>query len=350
MHERPYGLMSDQHAHAWSSFSTLDEEGRNTRLMGIIAEIHRCCDMTRKAGGDTVVLGGDLFHTRGSVEPEVFNPVRDAFLEETRKCISFIGIAGNHDLGSRESLSLHSSVQMLHDTTSAIGIAHKSTITRQFCLVPWHSSPSAYLDAIGAAAFNVKDLSNTDLICHIGIDGTLSGMPDHGVTAEKLASFGFRRVFSGHYHNFKDFGDGVYSIGALTHQTWGDVGTQAGFLIVHPDRVERFASHQPMFVDLHADMDEADIFAAADGNYVRFKIGEATNKEVSEARELLAKMGAKGVSIVSVPKTATEKRSGVSAKSISSLGDAVVEFCKEKGMNPDVMNLCSNILSEVSAS
>ncbi len=35
----------------------------------------RAAAEVRAAGGDTLVFAGDLFHTRGSLDPEVFNPV-----------------------------------------------------------------------------------------------------------------------------------------------------------------------------------------------------------------------------------------------------------------------------------
>ena len=91
-----YGLMSDLHCHSWSSFASTDEEGRNTRLMHIIREIHRCCAELRARGGRNLVIAGDVFHTRGSVSPSVFNPLRDAL--EATVLARRSGVAGRRGL------------------------------------------------------------------------------------------------------------------------------------------------------------------------------------------------------------------------------------------------------------
>lgn len=353
---KPYGLFSDSHCHAWSAFSTLDSHGRNSRLMDIVREIDRCCDETLKAGGDRVVIAGDLFHTRGSVSPEVFNPVKECFERNITKGIkAFLGIPGNHDLTQKDSHELGSSVAMLgnqcihwyHEPDAIHGVSGQ----QQIAFVPWVNDPTCYLYTIEDLVSRIGKgwAEEHDLIIHIGIDGTLSSMPDHGVSAKRLAEFGFKRVFSGHYHHHKDFGNGVYSIGATTHQTWGCANTKAGFLIVHPDRVQWFASHAPSFVDLTGTETEEDLALTVDGHFVRAKIGEAEPKLVQEWREKLLTLGAKGVIIQSQPPSAAAKRAGVSAKSLSALDQSVTDYVSERGMPTEVGNICANILGEVRA-
>jgi DNA repair exonuclease SbcCD nuclease subunit len=350
---QPYGLISDLHFHNFSSFSTLDAEGRNDRLMFIIAELERCCAETRKAGGQIVVIAGDLFHVRGSVDPSVFNPVKEAIEHQATLGMRFQAISGNHDLKSRESEELGSAMQMLGSTYFMPVHSPTTCWWTPTILVPWVSDPVAYMKAIedavrgfGHAGERVGDM---DVICHIGFDGTLSGDPGHGVTPEWATKLGVRRVFSGHYHNHKDFGGGVFSIGAATHQTFSDVGTKAGFMIVYPDRVQWFASHAPNFIDLTGEEDPDEVPLLVDGHYVRARIETSSASDVTDARALLLKSGARGVQIIASPKAAVASRSGVSAKSLDSLEKSVESYIKEKEMAPTVSALCQVILGEARA-
>lgn len=339
----PYGLISDLHADLWSAFASLDSKGRNTRLMSICHEIDRCCEEVKKVGGDEVWIAGDVFHTRGSVQPAVFNPVMET-LQKWHGRISFFIIAGNHDLTDRESKELGSSIQMLN---SVAHVFHKPDMVNGIVVVPWHPDVQSYKAALTEVSQKYGN-QDYDLICHIGIDRTLSGIGDRGVTADFLADLGFFRVFSGHYHHNKSFGRGVFSIGAATHQTWSDVGTKAGFLICHDEgKVQWFASHAPSFIDITGEEDPIDLELLVDGNFVRARIGEATNVEVNEWREKLIDMGAKGVTITSIPKSVLARRTGVSAKSVNDIDKSVSDYIAEQGYGAEVSNIATQILREV---
>uniref|UniRef100_UPI0005B273F7 metallophosphoesterase n=1 Tax=Methylobacterium sp. B34 TaxID=95563 RepID=UPI0005B273F7 len=91
-----YGLLSDIHAHAWSAFSSRLPSGRNSRLQIIVDELKRAAADTRDVGGDLLVFGGEPLHTRGSLEPEVFNPVTEAIKELLADGFGIVAIPGNH--------------------------------------------------------------------------------------------------------------------------------------------------------------------------------------------------------------------------------------------------------------
>ena len=340
--------MSDTNVYDWSVFSHDNDQGVNSRLAGIISEFNRCAHETKKAGGDTCYHGGDVFHQRGLVKPEVFNPLRDCLRSHESIGIRWIGIAGNHDLSSRDSSALHSSVAMLN-TVPNVDFFHKPGVIRpdNVVLFPWVEGGARYLESIRDWVKENGDVSGLDLICHIGIDGTLTGMPGHGVSHTVMKELGFKRVFSGHYHHHRDFGNGVFSIGASTQQSWRDVGTKAGFMIVSEDDVKFFASHQPSFVNINKmEIKEEDLFAVVDGNYVQAKIEVASNKDVAAARRLLSDNGAKGISIIAMPKDTAAKREKASVSSGETLDKSVESYCKKNGFE-DVIGDCNRILGEV---
>ena len=353
MTHQVYGLMADVHAANYSSFATIDKNGVNSRLQILLNEMSRCCEETKKAGGDTVVIAGDLFHNRNGISPSIFNPIKNFILDWGFNGIKFRAIPGNHDLQSKESNPLHSSICMLGDKYFKTDHEINATLTNRIVYLPWIEDKSKinemltqYESSMVSAGF--PSFKNFDLVCHVGIDGTINGMPTHGYDSAFFKNLGFKRVFSGHYHNYKSFGNDVYSIGALAHHNWSDIGTRAGFMIVYPNEVKWFASHAPNFIDITSDMNEEDLPLIVDGNYVRAKIGEAEPHEILSWQENLKEMGAKGVLIESIPASAVNTRSGVTAKSISAVDKSITEYCTEKGYDSGVETLCQEILKESS--
>ena len=167
-----------------------------------------------------------------------------------------------------------------------------------------------------------------DMVIHAPIDGVITGLPNHGLTAEWLGDLGFRRVFAGHYHNHKDFGNGVYSIGAIAHHTWSDPGSKAGFLSVTDEEVKWMKSHAPEFVDIDASMEPEEIALLADQNYVRAKIDKTKPAEVEELRKWLMSCGAKGV-IINTVRTPTHSRSTSTVKAGASIETSINEFIEK---------------------
>jgi DNA repair exonuclease SbcCD nuclease subunit len=311
MTDVPYGLIADVHLHAWSAFATVTPDKLNSRLAGLIAEIWRTAQEVKRCGGDTLVIAGDLFHVRGSVAPTVLNPAQDALREIRRELgLNVVIIPGNHDLEGRDSDRVGASVTALEDTGCLV--VHEPMRYGDVFLVPWVEKVSELRDVL-----NLKGHPKCDLIIHAPVNGVLLGLPDNGLDPAWLASLGFRRVFAGHYHNHKSFEDGkVWSIGALAHNTWNDVGSVAGACLVFPDRVEHLPSQLPRFIDLTPEHTEQQIRELAPGNYLRVRTTSTKNAEINELRAYLEKLGALGVVIISI-KAPVRERDGTLAASVA---------------------------------
>lgn len=310
-----YAVVSDLHCHGYTLFARFGPDSVNTRLRMVLDELLRTARELKAAGGETLVIAGDVFHTRGTIDPEVLNPLREVIAEIVNMGIMVLIIPGNHDLKSAETEELASAVQNLEQVglTGRGGCrvfnkpGYVGHTDGYLGFVPWRNTQAGLLDDLTDLA-NTPGLvlDQTDVFIHAGIDGVLSGMPANGLTHMKLASFGFRRIFAGHYHNHKDFGNGVISIGASTHHNWGDVGTKAGFLLVDPTSIKFRASQAPSFIDI-SDIAEDDMALAIPGNYVRWRGPALTEEQVNAFREELRAMGALGTSI-ECPRTTTALR------------------------------------------
>ena len=226
-----YALMADLHLHQWSAFASTNPDGVNNRLRGLLDEIERAAAELASKGGNTVVMAGDVFHVRGSVNPVVLNSLIDCLAACNRKHgTQFVIIPGNHDLAGRDSERLGSAVTALECgyvrvTADSLELS-VSELGGSAMLVPWHESVDALTAEIGTLIEEIKavgaDPSTYDLILHAPIDGVIDGLPAHGLDPAWLGQTGFRRVFSGHYHNHKVFPAGlapteVISIGAVSY-------------------------------------------------------------------------------------------------------------------------------------
>lgn len=329
---KPYGIISDTHNHAWSAFASVNEHGINTRLQHTLDETRRAGETVLAMGGDTLYHGGDLFHVRGSIAPSVLNPTKDLYRELIAKGLKIVLLTGNHDLEGRDTSRIGSAVTALEDVGCKVvsTMADAVTASESVALVPWIQDVEELKKAIQKVRDDAGPIGPLDLIIHAPVDGVIPGLPDHGLSYSWLGKVGFRYVFSGHYHHHKDFGNGVYSIGALTHLNWGDVGSKAGFLTVSDDGVKFHASRAPSFVEIDSTTDPEEIPLIVDGTYVRAKLNTAKQHEIEAMREFLTKSGALGVVILSqkTAPSAGTRAATATVKAGASIEASVADFIK----------------------
>lgn len=344
-------VLSDIHAHNFSAFGGMGANGLNKRLEITLNELRRAADEAEQRDIGEMIIAGDIFHARGSIDPEVFNPTFDTFKYIARKGFEILIIPGNHDLKGHETTEIGNACQQL-STISGVQVFTQSEIVGRWAFIPWHATLEGLEKEVAKIAKHCgAHLGETDLFIHAGINGVLPGL-DHGLDSAKVAGWGFRRVFAGHYHNHKIMEGGkVVSIGATTHQNWGDIGTKAGFLFIDDENVEYRASNAPSFVEITGDTDPDDIPLIVDGNYVRIRGMKLTDAEITRNREELERMGAKGASFQVVREAANQRSGGVASKTLT-LEQSIHKFIDdaddiEPGDLPLVKSSCDEVLSSV---
>lgn len=352
-----FGIVSDLHFHNWSAFSHTDSTGLNSRLAILLAEVERAASEVQKAGGTVLFVTGDVFHVRGSVAPSVLNPVRDLFRMITKVyALKVVILAGNHDLEGKHANRLGSAVTALElpDDHANIGVVTVSgnpcTMTLSdatIALVPW-------CDNQYELRGQIEGTSGDILLMHAPINNVIRGIPDTGLDPGWLHSLGRQAIFSGHYHNHKEFPGNVFSVGAIAHHSWSDIGTKAGFILVEASsgktpNIKFFASHAPSFVDLDPDMGDAEMALAADGNYVRARVKTADQREVTAIREALLEAGARGVTLIPDATGKTVAREATSIKKGMTLAESVEGFIDAGAFNdkPALKALSAKILQQV---
>ena len=344
---KPYLIISDLHFHNFSPFSTILEDGMNSRLQIQIDEVKRAVTILKMRGGDTIFNGGDTFHVRGTVATTVLNPVIDLFKWIEDQGMTIYSICGNHDLASKDSDSIGNATRSLASYSSFTSDKVMSNYGYEVIMFPWRSSLDVLMEELEEQADK-----NLTAIIHAPVDDVISGLPNHGLSPDYLENLGYKRVFAGHYHSHKNFNDKVYSIGSLYHQTWSDVDSLAGFIIVDDDTVIHHESCAPKFLDASSidfnDKEKAAKFCK--GNYVRVKITTAKDSEVAGVREELMEHGAVGISIIQNKVTAS-LRTKEAANAMYTVQDLIKGYVKKMDIeNKEALEaLCFDIVREAEA-
>jgi DNA repair exonuclease SbcCD nuclease subunit len=355
---KPYGLIADLHFHSWSAFSEIDESGVNSRLSMLLKEIDRVAAQTKAAGGTKVYVAGDVFHVRGSLAPSVLNPVKAALLAAVKiHNVTFVILPGNHDMERRDSHVISNAVTALESDSIVVCSYPTFFVDDRVAVFPWFEKVSDFCDAVSKFKDSITteghDCSEFDILIHAPVNEVILNLPSHGLSAEYLQGIGFKRVFAGHFHNHKDLGGGVFSIGAIAHHTWSDVGTKAGFLIVTETEVKWFKSHCPDFVEIGMIENEDDMIHAklrADGNYVKVRTDSTKTADINGLKDFFLKAGAKGVVVHSIPKATAVRPGAPATKTHLSLEETVAQFAKTAATkNYEAVNrLSQEILAEAS--
>jgi DNA repair exonuclease SbcCD nuclease subunit len=329
--------ISDTHYHNFERFSTVNKHGINTRLQAIIDATKEATLAAKKQGITVMIHGGDCFHVRGKISPTVLNPVIELYRWIIEECgMRVVMIAGNHDLESKEASDLTNTASAL--ASVGVEIINQTTIDEELQCVfaPWHSSLSDLKQQLSDCATKLdKDVNNYTAVIHAPLNGVIAGIPSHGLDSSDLAKYGYKRIMCGHYHNHVDFGT-VVSIGALTHQTFGDIHSKAGFVIERDGELSHHVTSAPRFVDLeHEDpTDQTEFEECVNGHYVRVKLSDASETELADMRQDLTNAGALGSLITNIPSTTkTTKRTGTTASGVS-MESSVSTWVKGRGF-PD---------------
>lgn len=299
--------------------------------------MQRCSDAVLEAGGDTVVIAGDLFHARGSIKPSVFNKAVEFF--KKNKKVRYQIIAGNHDLETKVSTDTSSALTPL-DTIPNV-FCHSEPVVSDSCiLIPWIEA--IQLDDIKAVLDRVEDTENKDVILHAPIDGVFDNIPSAGLSPKELETLPVRRVFSGHFHNHKKLNNKVWSIGSIAQFSFGEKDNTVGFMLVYPD-MERFCpSEEPRFVEC----DFTDLKTVSiKGEYLKVRLNaDLKQAQIEKLRQKLIDVGVKGVIFQTVKQAVQREESSVEAG--ASLEVSVSEYVSRMKNKPfGLSENCLRVLS-----
>ena len=181
-----------------------------------------------------IIVLGDLFHDRVSINIEVLNAVYD-FFEHTPKSQQWICLPGNHDTFLRNSWEINS-IRPLGKLLKAIDSKTSFLYNKQrFWVLPFIHNEDKYMMELK----QIKAKKDDILLTHIGVNGAILNSCFlmqywNVVTFQQTV---FKRIFTGHFHCHQDlnnvhypgspisfrFDDGMEPHGFLTYDIADDV-------------------------------------------------------------------------------------------------------------------------------
>ena len=182
-----------------------------------------------------LILTGDVFDSRKTINILVIEMFKDMFLSETiKRDLSVFSVVGNHDIYYRETVAVNTLKTLLRDHQ----VLHPGQFTiideakdvniggTTFFMVPWVCK-----DNHEAVAKAIKKSKAKYCVGHFEFDGFEMQRGQVMKTAHSHKAYSkFDTVFSGHYHS-KSQRDNVLYVGTPYELTWMDYGDEKGFWV-----------------------------------------------------------------------------------------------------------------------
>jgi len=278
-------LTADWHFDEYARLSGRTEDGITQRLRQILDAWKWLVDTSKEVGSEAIILAGDTWNPRTSVDIAVLDAVCRV-MAETSESIPLYFLLGNHDAymksGLRNSLQAFRGHSVVVDTEPATFEIAGAT----FGFVPWVDDPEIMERWIS----EITDTDPSVLITHTLVQGAIAG--GNGIPLSALKSEVFDQVFLGDIHDPVQLRDNVRYLGAPLQFDYGDVEKPRGFGVYDTltqkfEYVENVTS--PRFYVVN-DADNVPEFG--DGDYVRI-----VNLDSKSAKKIGKRALAKGANV-----------------------------------------------------
>jgi DNA repair exonuclease SbcCD nuclease subunit len=188
-------IISDTHHHAWTQFAKSEADGTNSRNNEIIKATEELVLLAEAEGCKTMFHAGDLFHTRGSIAPSVFNPVVEYYAALVKRGWDIHLIPGNHDMEANTSGKYTNAVTALQEV--GVHVYTEPTFNEKLntAFIPWIPDLNALRAVL--ARFNDEADAPFDVVAHSPMNGVITGLPNHGLTTTSLVTITTSRFLRG---------------------------------------------------------------------------------------------------------------------------------------------------------
>jgi DNA repair exonuclease SbcCD nuclease subunit len=222
-------LFADLHAHKWTKYLELSD------ITSVLDQIRSIVEQDEV---DLVLFAGDLFHTRGKINVEVFNEVYRGISSLSTVCQ--IGLlVGNHDQENKEGnihslYGLSTICTVMDEPRWYIFEDHIGTgeVERLHVLaIPYTTNKEEvekFIDSDVPSHYPGVEKEASLLLGHLSVDGAKVGsnfvLEDKAaISVESLQNSNVDQVFLGHYHTPQCLGGRkVFYLGAPMQHNWGD--------------------------------------------------------------------------------------------------------------------------------
>jgi DNA repair exonuclease SbcCD nuclease subunit len=230
---------------------------------------------------DILILEGDIFHSRESINVRIQNEAFSIFKQLAQKFKRGVYIiVGNHDVYYKDKTEVNSLKALSHLADNIHVFEKPETLTlngeHSFLMLPW-------IEDVSRLSSVVNDYRNLCqyIVCHADIKGLRFNKwthVEHGLEVEALSTY--KRVYGGHIHHRQTVKNVLYT-GTPYQMDRGDIGNAKGFYqldVSTRNLTETFIENteSPVFVkfDIMAvlEMTHAEIIEKFHNNFVDIMI------------------------------------------------------------------------------
>lgn len=243
-------VLSDLHFGNHKEFSSINEDGFNTRFIHQIKSIESILLDAERKKCNGIIMVGDLFHRRGLVETEVINRTRKLFNKVWIKQALFL--AGNHDITisnneffSSTSFMFLKNEIIFHNIIQPISFSENKDLSFHF--IPYQPTRELFEDSMETVLASLT--KENILFIHQKIDGAehnrsiLSSV----IKPNMIPKNKFVHVICGDIHKPQKI-QHINCIGAPYHMDFGDEGSRY-YYILEGKKLDKYENkYHPKFV------------------------------------------------------------------------------------------------------
>ena len=296
--------------------------GVQGRLDDILWSVRVMREYCRLADINTVIIAGDLFHDRKSIDIEVMSKTCD-FFEETQEKFNqqWIAFPGNHDMFLRHSWDINSLRAMSKHMTIIEDIKILKINDTRFWILPFITYEKSYMRVLDK--INEQYQEGDILLTHIGVKGAVLNscflLKDWSTVSFENSPF--HRVYTGHFHCQQQVGENVWYPGSLIPFKFDEGNISHGFYVYDlDDDSHKFINiwkagakffpdepAPPQFLTITDDSIEQITSEDVSGNLVRIALSrDYAHSDKQEFKDHIINLGAKAVRWMQLKEKQTE--------------------------------------------
>lgn len=285
-----------------------------------------------------VLVLGDLFHDRNSLNIQVLSDAYDFFDElDQNYDQEWVAFPGNHDMFLKNSWKVNSVRPLNRLITIVEDIKMLNIGGAKFWVVPFVHYENAFMQAV--RAIEAKASPDDILLTHIGVTGASLNecfLLKHWSLID-FANTKFKRIYSGHFHCYQQVGEKTWYPGSPIPFRFDEGLVEHGFLEYDTGTnehkfVNTFEQGKLLLPDLQrppdyitcvdTSVDKMDVA----GNHVR--LVQSRDYSTNEMNSLRASILARGALVVKFMKSQQDKDIVLSEQSNVAIGDGLQLFDK----------------------
>lgn len=284
--------------------------GIGNRQRDILWALNAVKKYCSKANIENIIILGDLFHDRQSLDIDVLCAAYDFFKDAKDKGQTWVAFPGNHDMFLKHSWDI-SSIKPLGEVLTIIDTVKILQFEdTRFWILPFIYSEPSYLKILRRIEEQYQD--GDILLTHIGVCTAKLNvcflLQQWNIV--DLTNSKFRRIYAGHFHLRQQVNNNLWYPGSILPFKFDEGDSSHGFYVYDTE----LRSHEfiniwkagkkfnegepvpPQYKSLHGDLLEEKTPSDIEGCNIRIAATkEYSPNEKQEIRERLTKMGARRI-------------------------------------------------------